>query len=481
LALGAVSAAALPPVHAIPLLLLTVPGLLALIGRSTSAHEAGWRGFCFGFGYHLVGLYWITEAILIEAARFWWFVPLAVPTLASVLALFIAVPCAVAWWARPGWRRVAVLAGAWVLTDLARQFIGTGFPWNPLGSVWAVPGPVGDIALQPAAWISVHGLTLLTLLLAATPSLGRRAMAAGAVVVLLWAGAGAARLRLVAASPPPGLDVVLVQGNVPQGHNWDRTFAIDSFERHLALTRAGMARSGRPAVAVWPEAASPFLLEQDPDARAAIVAAAQAPVLVGSVRFDATGRARNSLMALLDGGSPAAIYDKWHLVPFGEYQPDWFPLLVPVVPGGGFARGPGPATLRVPGLPPFGVLICYEAIFPAQVADQADRPDWLVAVTNDAWFGNSAGPRQHLAAARLRAVEEGLPLMRAANTGISAGFDAYGRELGRLGMGRSGVLVLALPGHLPPTPFARFGLTVPLLLGAGVLLAGTVPAWRRLG
>jgi apolipoprotein N-acyltransferase len=200
------------------------------------------------------------------------------------------------------------------------------------------------------------------------------------------------------------------------------------------------------------------------------------PALVGSVRFDAAGRPRNSLMALLGAGPPAAIYDKWHLVPFGEYEPSWFPLAFQVVPGGGFASGPGPATLHVPGLPPVGALICYEAIFPGQVVDEADRPDWLVNVTNDAWFGNSTGPRQHLAAARMRAVEEGLPLMRAANTGITAGFDAFGHELGRLGMGQPGVRVLALPGRLPPTPFARFGLAVPAGLAVLVLLAGSLPA-----
>ncbi len=477
--LGVLSAAALPPVHAIPVLLLCVPGLLALIGSSCGARQAGWRGFCFGFGHHLVGLYWITEAILFEAARFWWLVPLAVPALAAVLALFIALPCAVAWWARPGWRRVAVLAGAWVLADLARQFVATGFPWNPWGSVWAVPGPVGDVALQPAAFVGVHGLTLLTLLLAATPALGRRAMAAGAGLLLLWAGAGVARLQLASASAPPGLDVVLVQGNVPQGHKWDRAFVIETFERHLALTRDGMAHSKGPAVVVWSETASPFLLAQDANARAAILAAAKAPGLIGSVRFDAAERPRNSLMALLDDGPPAAVYDKWHLVPFGEYQPRWFPLPIQVVPGGGFAGGPGPATLHVPGLPPVGPLICYEAIFPSQVANEADRPDWLVNVTNDAWFGNSTGPRQHLAAARLRAVEEGLPLMRAANTGISVGFDPFGRELGRLDMGQAGALVLALPGHLPATPIARVGLAVPLLLSAAVLLAGAVPVRRR--
>ena len=297
-------------------------------------------------------------------------------------------------------------------------------------------------------------------------------MAAGAAGLLLWAGAGAARLGLASPGPAPGLDVVLVQGNVPQGQKWSRAFVMQTFARYIALTRQGVAQAARPAVVVWPETASPFLLEQDAAARDAIATAAQGPALVGSVRFDAAGRPRNSLVAVLGDGQPAAIYDKWHLVPFGEYQPGWFPAPIQVVPGGGFASGPGPRTLHVPGVPAVGPLVCYEAIFPAQVADAADRPDWLVNVTNDAWFGNSTGPRQHLAAARLRAVEEGLPLMRAANTGISAGFDAFGHELGRLGMGESGVLVLALPGRLPPTPFARLGLTVPAGLALLVLLAG---------
>jgi len=201
-------------------------------------------------------------------------------------------------------------------------------------------------------------------------------------------------------------------------------------------------------------------------------------VLAGSVRFDTSQRPRNSLMAILGAGPPVALYDKWHLVPFGEFQPDWFPVGIQVVPGGGFARGPGPATLHVPGLPPVGALICYEAIFPAEVVDQRDRPDWLVNVTNDAWFGNSTGPRQHLAAVRLRAVEEGLPVMRAANTGVTAGFDAFGRELGRIGMNRAGVLVLTLPGALPATLFARIGLLMPGALGVFLVAMG-VFHWRR--
>ena len=187
----------------------------------------------------------------------------------------------------------------------------------------------------------------------------------------------------------------------------------------------------------------------------------------------------NSMMAMDGPGPITRAYDKWHLVPFGEYTPSWLPVPIMFGMGPGFAAGNGPQTLHVPGLPPVGALICYEAIFPAQIVDAADRPDWLANITNDAWFGDSSGPRQHFAAARLRAVEEGLPLMRAANTGISAGFDAFGREQGRLGMNVAGTLVVALPGPLPATLFADYGLWVPGLLALCTALGALIRPKRR--
>jgi apolipoprotein N-acyltransferase len=473
LGLGAFAALALPPVYVLPALLVSFPGLMALIDAAPGPAVAARRGWWFGFGLYLVGLYWITEAILIEAARFWWFVPIAVPALAATLAAFIAAATWAARFARAGWPRALALAGAWVLADIARQFVGTGFPWNLLGSVWEFPGWLGDVFIQPAAWMSIHGLTLLTVLLALTPALSWRWRAAGVVLLAAWAAFGVIRLQqpLPAA---PGLNVVLVQGNVAEGQKWDRALINSIFQRYLRLTSEGVARSGSgPAVVVWPETASPFLLQTDAVARQDIVEATNgAPALVGALRFDSDGSLRNSMFALTGSGTVAAVYDKWHLVPFGEYQPSWFPARIQVVPGGGLARGPGPRTLRVPGLPPVGPLICYEAIFPGQVADPTDRPAWLVNITNDAWFGDSSGPRQHLAAARMRAVEEGLPLLRAANTGITAAFDARGRELARLPRATAGTLVVPLPAALPPTPFARFGLPIPFLFGAGVLALG---------
>ncbi|GAC1348016.1 MAG: apolipoprotein N-acyltransferase [Acetobacteraceae bacterium] len=470
---GAVSAAAMPPLHVIPLLLVSVPGLLALVGAARGPASAAGRGFWFGLGHHIFGLYWITEAILLESGRYWWLVPFAVPALSALLALFIAVPCAAARASRPGWRRVVVFAGVWVLSDLARQYIGTGFPWNPWGSVWAIPGPIGDVMIQPASWVGTPGLTLVTVLLAATPALGARMVTAGAGVLAAWIALGWNRLR-DPEPPAPGIEAVLVQGNVTQGQKWDRAAALAAFERQLDLSRAGVAEAGaRPSVVIWPETSSVFLLQAQPQARQAIIDAVRPALgaLVGGLTFrtgqpslDPDNPPRNSLIAIESkDASITGIYDKWHLVPFGEFPPSWVPLSIQIVPGR-FDFGRGPATLAIPGVPPFGALICYEAIFPAQVVDQAQRPDWLVNITNDAWFGNSTGPRQHLAAARLRAVEEGLPLLRAANTGISAGFDSRGRELGRLEIGQAGHLTVSIPGKRPPTSFSRWGLVIPGLL-----------------
>ncbi len=482
---GALSALALPPVYAIVVLLLTVPALLCLIQGARGPAIAARRGWWFGLGLYVAGLYWITEAILVEADRFWWLVPFAVPGVAAVLALFTAAAAAVARLARPGWPMALTLAGAWVLSDLARQFVATGFPWNPLGSAWELPGRFGDILIQPAAVVGVHGLTFATVLLAATPLLRWRGRLIGVATLALWIGFGIRRLDQPV-PPSPALTVLLVQGNVAQGQKWDQSMMVAIFRRYLSLTHDAVAAlHGRPTVVVWPETASPALLQTDAPARALIAQAMGADpaagtdqaadgnqALIGAVRFDLAGRPRNSLFALGAGGMIEDIYDKWHLVPFGEYQPDWLPLGFQVVPGGGFAAGPGPRTLHLPGVPPVGALICYEAIFSSQVVDQADRPAWMVNVTNDAWFGNSAGPRQHLAAARLRAVEEGLPLLRAANTGISAAFDATGHELARLGMRQTGVVSVRLPGARPAPFYTRVGLLGPGCIGVLAIFFG---------
>ncbi len=483
--LGGLAALAMPPLFAIPLLLVAFPGLLVLLGRAGSWKRAAVIGWAFGWGHHVVGLYWITYSILTEAERLWWLVPLAVPLLALWMGIYHVIPAVLAWKARPGWPRVLVLAGGWVLAEFVRGWAFTGFPWNLLGSVWAFAA----LPVQSAAWIGAQGLSLVTVVLACTPLLGRRAMAGGLAAVLAFAGLGVARLWPAEPAPLP-ITLVLVQGNVAQEAKWREEQRWPIFRRYLELSRQGVEAAAREApgtrpVVIWPETASPFLLADDPEARRIAAAALPADglLLAGTVRAEWGPDRRptklfNSLVAMGPDAAIAAVYDKAHLVPFGEYMPLSGLLPIRVIRGGvDFQPGPGPVALPLPGLPSAGPLICYEVIFPGAVVG-AERPGWLLNITNDAWFGISAGPHQHLAAARLRAVEEGLPLARAAQTGISASFDSRGREIARLPLGETGIALSPLPVAGEPTLFARVGPILPAILAALALLAGFIGTRR---
>ncbi len=474
--LGVLAAGALPPLTLLPLLFIAIPGLLLLIGQAPGWRSAAARGLVFGLFHHMAGLYWVTNAILVMAAEFWWAVPIAVPLLALVLAVFIAIPCGLARLAPEGWPRLLVFAGSWVLGDLARQFVLSGFPWNLLATAWEMPGELGVVFIQPAAWVGAHGLTLMTVLLAGSLAMGPAARRGAVACLLLWGGAGLVRLQTIA--PPTGRMAVIVQGNVSEAdhrdHGYDPAWVAQVFDRALALTRKGVAEAGPgPKIVVWPETGSPYALAQDPGARLALADAAGPGVisLAGAERFESRTIAHNSMVAVIPDGQVADVYDKAHLVPYGEYFPSYAHFMLGEQ---GFTPGPGIRTLHLPGLPAIGPLICYEAIFPSQVVDEADRPSLLVNITNDAWFGDSAGPRQHLAAARLRTVEEGLPMLRAANTGISAVIDAHGRITAQLGLDKRGVLVAPVPGGLPPTLLSRLGLTDALTLS---LLCCCLGAW----
>ncbi len=481
LLLGAASALALPPLHALPVLLLTLPAFLALLGRAATWRQAALWGFLFGWGHHLAGTYWVTHSLFTDIGRWWWLVPVAAPGIALPLGLFGVLPALVAWKAAPGWRRWLGFSAAWVVAEGLRTLgpLG-GFPWNLLGTGWAFHA----LPLQGAAVVGAFGLSFLTVALGALPHWrSRRAWAGGAAVLALWLGFGA--WRLAQPEPPsPGVQLVLVQGNVPQDTKWDEAQRLPIFRRYLALTEEATRRAaatGQPVAVIWPETASPFLLAQDPDA-IRLAAAALPPgatLLAGTVRAEwgADGRLSglwNSLVALSGAGAVLDVFDKFHLVPFGEYMPLGGIIPIRVVTGGrDFSAGPGPQTLVLPGLPPVSPLICYEVIFPGRVTG-AERPAWLLNVTNDAWFGVSAGPFQHFAAARLRAVEEGLPMVRAAQTGISAIVDARGVVQGRLGLNATGTLEGVLPGALAPTAAARMGpwvtIMITLVFACGVLI-----------
>ena len=499
LGLGALTALALPPVHFLPVLLLSFGLLGQTLNTTTQWKRAAWAGGLFGFGFYAAGLYWLINAVLIRANEFWWFVPFPSLGCALILAPTAAVPAALSLLAAPGVRRLGAFAALWTLADMSRTFLFSGFTWNALGSCLAIPGVVGDILIQPAAWMGEDGLTLCLVLLSTlagaaclrgstlSPRTRSIILGGGISAILVWAVMGAVRFYTATPAGEEGPIAVIAQGNVPETEKVGRLNPRDIFLRYLRLTHDGVQQAlalehrapprtdptesdavsedtGRPIVFLWPETSFPGydLLQDSPQARAIIMrwGGGAAAGLIGALRMDEQGRYRNAMLALAPDGAVEDVYDKARLVPFGEYQPPFIPLQI--VPQGGMAAGPGPRTLHLRGLPPVGPLICYEVIFSGDVTDRHDRPRWLANVTNDAWFGNSAGPRQHLASVRLRAVEEGLPIARAANTGISAAYDGRGHLLQSLGWNRTAAFAVPLPASLPATPFALYGQSIPL-------------------
>ncbi len=484
--LGALASLALPPVHAWPLLVPAFTGLVWLTDRRiagpASALAVGWW---FGVGFFLVGLYWLFYAFAVRGGLFVWIAPFAVLGLAALLAGFPALACLVARLVgRTGIGGVLVLAAAWIGTEWLRSWVLTGFPWNLLGSVWAF----SDSMIQMAALAGTYGLGLATVIAVAMPSTvadravpGRRAgvavIAAAAVLVAVWGG-GMLRLAVVGdTGTVDGVHLRLVQPSIPQERKWQGALLDAHLDSQLTLSAS--AATPPPTHIFWSEAAAPLFLEEDAARRARIgrYTPPDGLTVLGTLRRsapDGSFSLYNSLVALDADGDIVGAFDKVHLVPFGEYMPFRDIVGLGKLTEGtvDFRPGPGLRTLRLPGLPPVGPLICYEVIFPGAVAAANDRPDWLLNLTNDGWYGYSSGPFQHFAAARLRAVEEGLPLVRVANTGISAIIDPLGRIVASLGLEQTGIVDGPLPRPLEaPTPYARLGdrIVLPLLLGVALM------------
>ncbi|WP_193366681.1 apolipoprotein N-acyltransferase [Pelagibius marinus] len=481
---GALAAAALPPLYLFPLLLPAFVGVFWMLEGASAGHSGGRQaaltGWAFGTGHFAAGLYWVGIAFLVDAERFGWAMPFAVAGLAAGLALFPALTFWFTWLARQRLRLagpalVLAFAAAWLIGEGLRAWILTGFPWNLLGTVWAfAPAP-----LQLAAYGGVWLLSLITVIAATAPAVladparrSPRGLAVVALLVLLPAlawGFGAWRL---AAAPARGSDVVaevrlrLVQPSIPQALKWraDRKAANLRLQAELSLAPGYEDRT----LIIWPETAVPYLLAAEPRLREELadIVPPGAFLVSGAPRVDPAdpqGKIWNALHALDGQGAIVATYDKTHLVPFGEYTPLRSLLGLAKLTAGSrdFSAGEGLKTLTLPGLPAFSPLICYEIIFPGAVkaaAGTAAPPRWLLNLTNDAWFGDSSGPYQHFAAARLRAVEEGLPVIRAANNGISAVIDSYGRVIDRINLNDRGIIDAYLPeAATERTPYSYAG------------------------
>lgn len=478
---GGVAALALPPFEAWYAIFPAFALIAALVATAEDPRTAAWRAWFAGAGWFAVAMHWIVQPFFVDAVATGWMAPFALILLAGGLALF---------WGLAGWisakfsngpARALVFAGLLTLSEALRGHVFSGLPWAEPGH-----GLIASEALALSAYGGAYGLTLLVLTLSAASTtiyLSRGPLWAG------WPLAAGLVLGLIPMAPPapqPATDapiIRIVQINAPQHLKWQSDIIPVFFERGLALTASPIGPLGAPDLIVWPETSLPNILNQSDDARARISqAAGGAQVLVGGQRY-AGIEPRNVLAHLSATGGIANVYDKHHLVPFGEYIPlrglaerVGLQGLAQLL-SGGYRPGEGPALMDLGALGQAFPMICYEAIFPGYI-HQVARPDWMVQVTNDAWFGSFSMPYQHLALARLRAAEQGLPMIRAANTGVSAMIDARGTVTHSLPMDTQGVIDAALPVALPPTLHSRSGDLPALILAIIVTFCGIALARR---
>ncbi len=498
-AAGAVSVLALAPFDAWPVLFFTFPILVWLVdgaagGRLGGLPSVAIAGWWFGFGYFLAGLYWVGYAFLVDAKTFGWLLPFAVIALPAAMACYTGLGLALArmLWTR-GPTRLIALAVALTAAEWLRGHLFSGFPWNVYG--YALTGPL--VLAQSAALIGIWGLTFIAVAVFASPAVfaddrtdSRRPwlpIALGIAILAALASYGAWRLR----TPTAFVDNVrlrIMQPNLQQDDKFNYSAKQRVMSHYLELSdrSTGPQSTGvRDAThLIWPESAFPFLLTREPDALAQIAAlipegtvlitgAVRAPELPPGQKIE---RAYNSIYVIDHDGSILSVYDKVHLVPFGEYLPfqDFLEKLglmqLTKLPGG-FIPGERRRPMPVPRAPRMLPFLCYEIIFPGETVPDNERPGWLLNLTNDGWFGISSGPYQHLQQARVRTIEQGLPLVRAANTGISAVIDPLGRIVKSLPLGAEGIMDASLPRRIDATLYARTGDSgVALVIGAALII-----------
>lgn len=504
LAAGAASALALAPFNAWPVLFVTFPIAVWLIegasaGRLGGTIGAAVVGWLFGLGYFVAGLYWIGIAFLVDAKTFAWLIPFAVLGLPAYLALFTAAAFAAArllW--MPGPSRILALAVFLTVGEWLRGHLLTGFPWNAFG--YALTEPLA--LAQASSLIGLWGMTFLAIWLFAAPALladardkrSSLALLTPFVIVGALGVYGAVRLSHTPTQFVAGVKLRVMQPNLPQDEKFNYSVRKQVMEKYLALSdrATGPDSTGVKDVThlIWPESAFPFFLQREPEAMAQIanLLPSTGVLIVGAARPATSAptpgvlHAYNSVYVIDHDGTFLGIYDKLHLVPFGEYLPfqdflESLGLMQLTKLRGGYLPGAARKAMPVPRAPSFLPLVCYEIIFPGDAVPRGERPGWLVNLTNDGWFGQSTGPYQHFQQARVRAIEEGLPLVRAANTGISAVVDPVGRVVRALPLGAEGVLDASLPLPLEPTFYARFG-DGPA--GLMVLAAFVLVFWPRL-
>ena len=457
---GAVMTFGFAPYHVWPVIFISLPIFYVLLTASNTRKQAIMRSFMFGYGYCMAGTWWIGNALLIDRSAFGWMWPFSVFGMSGVMALWFMLFGVLIYHLRR-WMHVPMFAACWVLVEYARSVGIFGFPWNLAGYMALASLPVAQLA----SVVGTYGLSLLVVMLGLVPaywmasaSPARTWAATASALALLGAcyAYGAHRLQTPVAMT--NTLVRLVQPNISQSIKGTREGRAVTIKALTELTTALPVKTRVPDVVIWPETAYPFTMRRaEPQAVPAIKL-----LLTGTVRAEQIQpytKIWNSLAVLNAAGDILAMYDKHQLVPLGEFVP--LRDLVPfgkITPGDiDFSRGPGPQTIAVPGIPSFSPLVCYEGVFPWMAVDSAQRPDWIVNVTNDAWYGDSPGPYQHFEMVRMRAIEQGVPLARVANSGISAMIDPYGRVMASIALNQVGFSDVALPSAVEQSVYGHLG------------------------
>jgi apolipoprotein N-acyltransferase len=514
---GSLSVLAHAPFHLWPVLFLTLPVLVWLVDGITERHtqthsqtgqnrkslfkKAAATGWAFGFGYFLFGLYWIGKAFLVEAGIYIFLMPIAMTLMPAGLALFyaLAIGFAALFW-RPGLSRVLILAVLLAITEWLRGHILTGFPWNALGHVFA-----GEAGLsQLSSLLGPYALSFFCVLIFTSPAIAADkkspkninfSMAKPPLVIatLLLAASlwGHQRLSAAVDENVDGVRLRLVQPNIKQVDKWRPGNAAPIYRTMLKMSgqQTKTTPQGLAGIThlIWPESALPFFMARSKDALQGIdnLLPNNTTLITGAMRHKTTGKTKkgreraifNSLFIVDDKAKITQTFDKKHLVPFGEYLPfhgalEQIGLRKIVQVRGHFEFGQQPRLIKLKNVPPFAPLICYEVVFPDEIIEDGERPSWLVNLTNDAWYGVSTGPYQHFVQSRIRAIEQGLPMVRVANTGISGVIDPYGRVRQSLPLASAGIIDAALPAAISKTIYARYGALLfwCILMGAITLI-----------
>lgn len=449
-----------PPLYILPLAFLGMALLMARVWHASTVRHAAWCAWCFGFGYFSTGLYWLAYPLLVDAARFGWLIPFAIGGIGGGLALFYALAGGV--WAAmrthmQPWQRFVWLVLCFGSTEWLRGHVLTGFPWNLFGYMWAV----SDVTMQAASVLGAYGLTYLSWAVLVLPwfygtqahtKASMRVMCSMVAITTVLLSYGVWRVHGASDAVDSSVKFRIVQGNIPQSLKWQPQMRLEAIRSYAALSMM----EGYESIThfVWPETAMTFPFKSG-DYWAKELAGVLLPhqlLMTGVTRNakDTQGNEHyyNSLQVMDANAQVLLAYDKIHLVPFGEYVPLRGVLPVEKITQGAvdFSAGKFKHAYHAPNTPPFRPLICYESVFP-ELSDGV-YPAWLLNVTNDAWFGDSVAPHQLLVMSRMRAVEHGVPLIRAANTGISAVIDAYGRVKESLALNKEGKIDAYLPMSL---------------------------------